>query len=159
MSQLCAKDVSTTVQYLEIIQGNMKYSGKMVLIATVLFLMFGAVIAYAILRIVESVRFYRQRNVEFIKMKNKALSKNITYDSRNDNDPLVNRDEEDASKMLSDQKQISASIQNSVKAYKEYNDKMDQYYKEKKGGEEAPDKIDKNIILKEHDNYVKPQAS
>lgn len=156
MTEQCAKSNMNTYN-LEIVRRQMQKSGKMVLISFVLFCVFGGIIAFSIYKIVESVRFYYQRKQQFEAMKTKALSRNATHDASNDNNLLRTKDDEDVSKQVSDQKQYTASINNSVKTYKEYNGKIEEYYQQK-FSTSAPDKIDKSILLKENDNYVKPKV-
>lgn len=140
-------------QNLEVIQKRMAFSGKIVLIATVLSIIFGGIIAYCAYKIYEVVRFYIDRKQQFAEIKRKAMGTNMLFDKDNDNEIMIDSTaNEDVSKIQDDYSRISSSIEKSVSSYKEYNKKLSDYYKNT-FSEEAPDKIDRSILSKHDDNY------
>lgn len=152
MTEQCPK-LNMAAYNLEIVRKQMRKCSKMVIISSVLAAIFLTIIGYSIFKIVEAVRFYFQRRQQFDEMKNKAMNKNATYDSRNDNEALRVYNTDDVTKQQTEYKTYTSSITNSVRAYKEYNDKLTEYYKTTYS-EDAPDQIDKSILLAANDNYV-----
>lgn len=151
MTQQCAKPSMASFN-LEIVQKRMKNSGKMVMISAIMLILFGSIIGYSLYKIYETVSFYMERRRMFEESKKKAMTRNVTYDARNDN-VAVSKNDDDVSKQQDDYRKISASINDSVKSYKEYNQKLSEYYTKTVGAEAPPDQIDKNILLSQNDNW------
>lgn len=140
-------------QNLMIVSKNLQFSTKMVLISAFMLIIFGGIMAYCIYKMVEVIRFYMQRRAAFEETKKKALSKNMYVDPRNDNEIRTSTSSsEDVSKQQDDYSKITTSIEKSVASYRDYNKKLADYY-QNTFSEEAPDKIDRKILMSENDDY------
>lgn len=83
----------------------------------------------------------------------KLQGSNAVYDSRNDNEIYPpTKDPQDTLSTKDDYQEFQDNINKEMATYKDYNQKLQDYFK-KKCDKDAPDQYDKRVILRDNDEW------
>lgn len=119
-----------------------------VLIGFVLFI----VLIICITNIVKLVQFYYSQRKSIRETSFKRSTNNL-HDPKDDEEVYLNRNQDQIAENNDEYQRYTEQINKSVAEFKNYNEKLKQYYKENKPGDVPQDIIDKSIISNTSDNY------
>lgn len=130
-------------------QRNLKQFGIFVAIC----LIFSPLIIYCLIQIINAYSLYRA-NVDEIEnaTPDKEMMNNNLFDASNDNADDDNPSGPEEPPLTDEYDLLTKAIQNSFAGYKDYNAKMENFYKDRQL-EGKPDKLDETVLNPENDDW------